>query len=234
MPSIQLTFEMMNYEELQKKEIGEFSSSVEGTTITTSTNNIPVRELHPLEAVFKRHRSDLKWPCSRCNQDFEQYRDLFAHMEAGVHVNVEPSKELKPLYEKMKKMGSSKSIWSRAAKGQQKKQRKDKMIACSTEDADNANDENDKDNSNVAPPSPPPGAHLPLPPPILNVRNQVRTFVVISVDCHFCAEMFDTGEALGVHLLTVHGHKKALCSVESCRASFDEWLVVTDNLIYLI
>ncbi len=190
----------------------------------SENSNTVARDLHPLEGLFKRHISEEKWPCSRCNQDFAQYRDLYLHMEADEHVIVEPPAELKPLYEKMKK-GGSKGSWYRFMNPKQHQKRSNSDL---NDDVDrtspppspsNLLSKKKKELSDTAADA---AAHFSIAP-ILTSKNLVASFVIVSVDCYFCEEMLNSLEELSAHLLEKHGHKKALCFVEGCYASFDEW-----------
>lgn len=193
----------------------------------------PENEFHPLELLFKRHMSN-QWPCSMCNQDFVQYKDLYLHMEKNEHVNVEPTPELKLFYKRLA-LKQKKSFKRKAAnpftesrkkvtiefKAKQKKEEKKDLsvVTCPVKSPVFSETSSKKlvesfINNNQM---------LPSSSTTSPSNKSQSTFLTIFVDCFICDEILDSVEELDDHLLEVHNHKKALCIVPECYASYDDW-----------
>lgn len=161
------------------------------------------QELHPLESLFKRHISK-QWPCSVCNQDFAQYKDLYLHMEKNEHVNVEPTQELKHFYKKMasKKNLKRKNPFTESRKkfAVGRKQRKEER----------------KELSVIISPTKSPVA----PKAKQEKKKEELSVVTISVNCHICSKEVPNLNLLNDHLLKDHQIENIRCYVPNCCASY--------------
>lgn len=177
----------------------------------------PSRVLHPLEGVFRRHLSNEQWPCSVCNQDFTQYRDLYLHMEAGDHLNLEPqTRELKELYVKIQTVSSmtKNKFWSSKRRKSDTFEKENDGL-CENEAVPKSTTKSV--NKEAAPSS-----------PKKPKKDELTTVRSLPFNCHLCNKEAETEDLLNAHLLVVHSAD--LASLEAATQKEEGEEVKVDHL----